>query len=219
MFWKGFTDLVSLIVADWLDMAGHALYIGASQESWNQVWKSYLTFNFSMAYWHKLIPCLLLFSSPSEFHCVCLISQKQNDLLTFHFSMNIWLSKIALREWTGSKVRLWFAIKLSRNQFHLLWIIQGLMEWEMAKKTGHGLWDGLRGVCMCVCACGPCGSGVGGLPLKMKAGPCGWGATVISPVLLVWHSNKVSVLVIWWWQWYLRSECFYTYCLFSNELK
>lgn len=48
--------------------------------------------------------------------------------------MNIWLSKIAPREWTGGpEVWFWFAIKLSRNQFRLLWIIQGLMEWEMAK--------------------------------------------------------------------------------------
>lgn len=39
------------------------------------------------------------------------------------------------------------------------------------------------------------------MPLKMKAGPCnvvqsGWGATLISPVLLVWHVNKVSMSVI-----------------------
>ena len=70
--------------------------------------------------------------------------------------MNIWLSKIALREWTGPKVRLWFAIKLSRNQFHLLWIIQGLMEWEMAKRAWVMRWsDGcaLVWVSLCPCMC------------------------------------------------------------------
>lgn len=61
--------------------------------------------------------------------------------------MNIWLPEIAPREWTGPKVRFWFAIKLSRNQFHLLWIIQGLMEWEMAKRAWVMRWS--EG-CVCV---------------------------------------------------------------------
>lgn len=88
--------------------------------------------------------------------------------------MNIWLSKIALREWTGLEVQFWFAIKLSRNQFHLLWIIQGLMEWEMAK-GGCGLWDGLKGVCVYWWS---------GRVLQCLL-QSGWGATGVSPVLSV----------------------------------
>lgn len=64
--------------------------------------------------------------------------------------MNFWLSKIALRERTAPKVGFWFAIKLSRNQFHLLWIIQCLMEWEMAKR---GAWA-MRWSKGCVCDMG-----------------------------------------------------------------
>lgn len=90
--------------------------------------------------------------------------------------MNIWLSKIALREWTGPKVRFWFAIKLSRNQFHLLWIIQSLMEWEMAKGAWVMRWS--EG-CVCACVCwGWMGDVVvvgGGLcHSKWKQGPATW---------------------------------------------